>query len=73
MLKSIELSNHFGFKVINGDLSALNRPVTVAELDRPGLELLGLFQFYEKDRIILLGNKEMALIQDSDPDFIYHN
>ena len=73
MLKSIELANHFGFKVINGDLSALNRPVTVAELDRPGLELLGLFQFYEKDRIILLGNKEMALIQDSDPDFIYHN
>ena len=39
MLKSIELANHFGFKVINGDLSALNRPVTVAELDRPALGL----------------------------------
>lgn len=73
MLTSIELANHFGFKVINGDLNALSRPVLVAELDRPGLELLGLFQFHEKDRIILIGNKEIALINDSDPDFIYHN
>ena len=73
MLTSLELANHFGFRVINGDLNALSRPVTVAELDRPGLELMGLFQFYEKDRIMLLGNKEMSLISDSDPEFIYHN
>lgn len=73
MLTSLELANHFGFKVINGDINVLNRPVLVAELDRPGLELLGLFQFHEKDRIILIGNKEIALIKDSDPDFIYHN
>ncbi len=73
MLTSLELANHFGLKVINGDLNALNRKVTVPELDRPGLELLGLFQFYEKDRILLIGNKEMALIEDSDPSFIYHN
>lgn len=73
MLTSLELANHFGFRVINGDYNALSRPVIVAELDRPGLELMGLFQFHEKDRIILFGNKEIALINDSDPDFIYHN
>lgn len=73
MLTSLELANHFGFKIINGDVNALARPVLVAELDRPGLELLGLFQFHEKDRIILIGNKEMALIKDSDPEKIYHN
>lgn len=73
MLTSLDLANHFGFKIINGDVNALARPVLVAELDRPGLELLGLFQFHEKDRIILIGNKEMALIKDSAPERIYHN
>lgn len=73
MLTSLELANHFGLKVINGDLNALHREVTVPEVDRPGLELLGIFHFHEKDRILLLGNKEMALINDSDPNLIYHN
>lgn len=73
MLKSIELANHFGLQVVNGDYHALNREITVAELDRPGLELMGMFQFFEENRIILLGKKEIAMIQDSDPEFIYHN
>jgi HPr kinase/phosphorylase len=73
MFTSLDLANHFGFKVLNGDLDALKRPVLAAELDRPGLELLGLFQFHEEDRIMLIGNKEMALIKDSDPEFIYRN
>lgn len=73
MLTSLELANHFGFKIINGDFNALSRPVLVAELDRPGLELMGLFQYHEKDRIILIGNKEMALINSTDPDTIYKN
>lgn len=73
MLTSLDLANHFGFKILSGDLKSLNREITIAELDRPGLELLGLFQFYEEDRIMLIGNKEIALINESDPEFIYHN
>ncbi len=73
MLKNLDLANHFGFNVINGDISALQRPVTIAKLDRPGVELLGIFHFHEKERIMLIGNKEIALINDSDPNFIYHN
>ena len=73
MLTSLELANHFGFNVISGDISALQRPVKIAKLDRPGVELLGIFHFHEKERIMLIGNKEIALINDSDPDFIFHN
>jgi len=73
MFTSLDLANHFGFKVLSGDITALKRPVKVAELDRPGLELLGLFQFHAKNRIMLIGNKEVALIKDSDPEFIYKN
>ena len=51
MLTSLELANHFGLKLLNGDLESLKRRITVAELDRPGVELLGILQFKEKDRI----------------------
>ena len=73
MFTSLDLANHFGLKILSGDVTALKKPVQVAELDRPGLELLGLFQFHAKNRIMLIGNKEVALINDSDPDFIYKN
>lgn len=73
MLTNLELANHFGWKTINGDYLSLTRPVEVAQLDRPGLELLGLMKFHNKKRIMLLGNKEIALIKDNDPDFIYRN
>lgn len=73
MFTCLDLANHFGFRVVCGDMKSLKREVKVMELDRPGVELLGLFQFHQKDRIILIGNKEMALIKDSDPDVIYRN
>lgn len=73
MLTNLKLANHFGFNIINGDFEALQRPIKVAKLDRPGVELLGIFHFHEKERIVLIGNKEIALINDSDPAFIYHN
>lgn len=73
MLTSLELANHFGFNVISGDMNSLQRPVRIAKLDRPGVELLGIFHFFDKSRIQLIGNKEIALINDSDPDFVFHN
>ena len=73
MLTSLELANHFGFNVISGDMNSLQRPVRIAKLDRPGVELLGIFHFHDKSRIMLIGNKEIALINDSDPDFVFHN
>ena len=73
MFTSLDLANHFGFKTLNGDMNDLRHPITIAELDRPGVELLGLFRFHQNGRIMLIGNKEMDLIQESDPDFIYQN
>lgn len=73
MFTSLDLANHFGFKILNGDLKALHREITVQELDRPGLQLLGMFSFHQDDRIMLIGNKEIGLIKDNDADFIYKN
>ena len=73
MFTSLDLANHFGFKIINGDIKSLNRQIIVPELDRPGLELLGLFSYHEKKRIMLIGNKEMALITNAKNENIYQN
>ncbi len=35
-------------------------PLKIPQLTRPGLELAGLFEFYEKDRIQLIGSKEIT-------------
>ncbi len=73
MFTSLDLANHFSFKILNGNLNSLKRPIIVPELDRPGLELSGLFSYHEKKRIMLIGNKEMALIHNVDPEEIYKN
>ncbi len=73
MFTSLDLANHFGFKVLQGDLESLKRPITVAELDRPGVELLGQFQYHQRNRIMLLGHKEMALIHELDEEKVYRN
>ena len=46
-------------KIIGGE-SGLSNAIKIPQLTRPGLELAGLFEFYEKDRIQLIGSKEIT-------------
>lgn len=73
MLTILELANHFGMKTIYGTLNALQREIKVPRLDRPGLQLLGMFNYHEKERLLLLGNKEIDLIKKDNTDLIYKN
>ncbi len=52
------------FVQITGDSEASKRPVYVAEINRPGFELAGFFTHSDFRRIILLGEKEMAFIDE---------
>lgn len=57
-------------EVIAGE-SGLQRTVSNPSLSKPGLELAGLFDYYESDRIQILGSKEGAFFQwlsDSDKE-----
>lgn len=38
--------------------------VSSAEIDRPGLELAGFFDFYDNKRLLVLGRSEMAFLSD---------
>lgn len=67
----------------------LNRPINSKMLSRPGLELAGLFEFYEENRIQIIGSKEITffhwlnetdqknrceyLFKDRTPCFIFSN
>ena len=47
------------FELIAGHQGVLNE-ITRAQVSRPGIELAGLFDFYEYDRIQVFGSKEVA-------------
>ncbi len=46
-------------ELISGE-TGLSNAIKIPQLARPGLELAGLFEFYEKDRIQLIGSKEIT-------------
>ncbi len=58
-LKVNDVVNDYKLEVITG-AQGLNNEVTKAQVSRPGIELAGLFDFYEFDRIQVLGSKEIA-------------
>lgn len=68
MSKSITVEKLIGdnaiYRQITGDEKSLQRPVYVAEINRPGFELAGFFKHSDFRRIIILGDKEAAFISE---------
>jgi HPr kinase/phosphorylase len=67
MAKSVKLKDllpQSTFVQISGDESSLERDVFVADTNRPGFELAGFFKHSDFRRIILLGEKENAFIDE---------
>jgi HPr kinase/phosphorylase len=67
MAKSIkvkELLKPSLFNQITGDEESIDRDIYVAEINRPGFELAGFFKHSDFRRIILIGEKEIAFINE---------
>lgn len=58
-IKVQNLVNELDLEICAGE-EGLNRKITSKMLSRPGLELAGLFEFYEADRIQIIGTKELT-------------
>lgn len=58
-----DLMKKLNLEVLVGDQTALNRKINVAETNRPGLELTGYYLHSQRERIVVLGNKEMGYIK----------
>ncbi len=54
-----QLVDQYKMTVLAGE-EGLNHPIELAQITRPGLELAGMFDFYENDRLQLIGSKEMT-------------
>lgn len=58
-------------KQLNPDVS-LDREIVTVEMNRPGLELIGYWDFFVPDRIQVFGNKEMAFLTTRSDEDLYH-
>lgn len=58
-----DLVEYFNFEQVVGDEHALEREITIADTNRPGLELAGFFDYSQKKRIIVFGDKEIEYIK----------
>ncbi|NGZ77121.1 HPr(Ser) kinase/phosphatase [Saccharibacillus alkalitolerans] len=58
-VKVAELVQQFQFEVVSGE-SGLRRPIAVDDLNRPGLEMAGYFEYHSPERIQLLGKTELT-------------
>ncbi|TCZ72869.1 HPr kinase/phosphorylase [Paenibacillus albiflavus] len=57
--KVSDLVNAFRLEIVCGE-EGLKRPILVADLHRPGLEMAGYFNFHPQDRIHILGRTEIT-------------
>ena len=49
-------------RVIYGNEKLLSKPITTADISRPGLEMTGYFDYYTPERIQLVGMKEWSYL-----------
>ena len=55
--------DYFKYRQICGDEESLTRKIEVADINRPGLELTGYFEYSQPRRVIILGGKELSYIK----------
>lgn len=60
-VKVSELVQQFHLEVVSGG-DGLRRAITVDDLNRPGLEMAGYFEYHPQERVQLLGKTELAFV-----------
>jgi HPr kinase/phosphorylase len=65
--KVSELVDAFKLEILSGE-QGLKRPVTVAEMYRPGLEMAGYFDYHPKERIQIMGKTELSFAMTLSPE-----
>ena len=59
-----DVQEYFKYQVVTGDESSLTRKIEVADVNRPGLELTGYFDYSQPKRVVILGDKEINYINN---------
>lgn len=62
-----DILEKFNLELISGE-EGIDRPITMSDISRPGLELSGFFDYYPAERIQLLGKSELTFAQKLSAD-----
>lgn len=68
-VRTKDLVEKFGLELIAGE-EGINRPITVSDISRPGIEMAGYFTYYPAERLQLLGKTELTFIEKLSEDEI---
>jgi HPr kinase/phosphorylase len=61
-----DIYEQFNLELISGE-EGINRPITMSDISRPGIEMAGYFEFYPAERIQLLGKTELFFFKELSP------
>ncbi|MDQ0199018.1 HPr(Ser) kinase/phosphatase [Neobacillus ginsengisoli] len=62
-VRTKDIFEKFQLELISGE-EGINRPITMSDISRPGIEIAGYFEFYPADRIQLLGKTELSFFEE---------
>lgn len=68
VVKVKQMVNRLSLEVVTGSEKSMERIIATSDISRPGLELTGYFNYYSRDRIQLLGNKEISFAEKMMPE-----
>lgn len=57
-----DVIEEFDLEIVSGE-EGINRPITVSDISRPGLEMAGYFNYYPAERVQLLGKTELSFAE----------
>lgn len=61
-VRTKDVMEQFNLELISGE-EGINRPITMSDLSRPGIEIAGYFTYYPRERVQLLGKTELSFFE----------
>ncbi|AIZ61633.1 HPr(Ser) kinase/phosphatase [Bacillus safensis] len=61
-VRTKDIMEQFHLELVSGE-EGINRPITISDLSRPGIEMAGYFTYYPKERVQLLGKTELSFFE----------
>jgi HPr kinase/phosphorylase len=65
-VRTKDILEKFHLELISGE-EGVNRPITMSDISRPGIEIAGFFDYYPAERIQLLGKTELSFFNQLSP------
>lgn len=62
-VRSKDIYDKFHLELISGE-DGINRPITMSDISRPGIEMAGYFEYYPAERVQLLGKTELSFFNN---------